>query len=142
MAEENVERLRALLEAWNAGGDIQAWMRASAEGDADNSIFDPYVVYEDANLPDHVGEAYHGLDGVMRAAERWLEPFESLSVELQEIVGSGDRLVSIHQTQARARHSGIEIEGPLFYAWTFRDGKIVHFQSFRERDEALAAAGL
>jgi hypothetical protein len=29
--------------------------------------------FEAANLPDHSGETYRGLEGVARATERWLE---------------------------------------------------------------------
>jgi hypothetical protein len=34
------------------------------------------------------------------------------------------------------------IDSPLAYAWTLRDGKIVHFQSLLEPEDALEAAGL
>jgi ketosteroid isomerase-like protein len=65
-----------------------------------------------------------------------------LTLELERIVGAGDRLVSIHRVRGRARYSGIEAEGPVAYTWTFRDGKVVHFGSHRDPAEALAAAGL
>ena len=54
------------------------------------------------------------------------------------IAGTGDRLVSIHRARARARYTGIDEEGPLAYVWTFRDGKVIHFRSYRDPDEALA----
>jgi ketosteroid isomerase-like protein len=44
--------------------------------------------------------------------------------------------------ESKARHTGIEFDSPLAYAWTLRDGKIVHFQSFLEPEDALEAAGL
>jgi ketosteroid isomerase-like protein len=50
--------------------------------------------------------------------------------------------VSIHRVRGRARYSGIEDEGPAAYVWTFRNGKVVHFRSYRDPDEALEAAGL
>ncbi len=134
MSQENVENLRALLEAL----DLEAWR----QGEADLSLLDPDVVYENRNVPDHIGEAYRGHDGVARAAERWNEPFESLTVNLERIVGAGERLVSIHQVRAVARYSGIEFDGPLAYLWVFRDGKVVHFESFRDPEEAIEAAGL
>jgi hypothetical protein len=31
---------------------------------------------------------------------------------------------------------------PLAYAWTLRDGKVIHFRSFRDPEQALEAAGL
>jgi ketosteroid isomerase-like protein len=108
----------------------------------DMSFLDPEVIYEDSNLPDHVGEAYRGHEGIVRAAERWIEPFEWLLIELEQIVDAGDRLVSIHRARSKARYTGIEFDTPLAYLWTFRDGKVIHFRSFREPGEALEAAGL
>ncbi len=106
------------------------------------SFLDPDVVYEDTTLPDHIGESYRGHEGVARAAKRWVEGSEWLLVELEQIVGEGDRLVSVHRTRSKARYTGIELEGPVAYVWTFRDGKIIHFRSFRDPDEALEAVGL
>jgi len=88
---------------------------------------------QDMNLPDHVGEIYHGHAGVVRTAERWTEPFEWLVVELEEIVDAGDHLFSFHRWRAKARHTGIEINERLAYRWTFRDGKVIHFRSRRSR---------
>ena len=137
---DNIENLRALLK--KNFQDIRAFVDELKRGDADLSLFDSDVVYEDANLPDHIGESYHGYEGIGRAAERWAEASETLTLELERIVGSGDHLVSIHTVHSRAQYSGIEFDGPLAYAWTFRDGKITHFQSFRTEEEALEAAGL
>jgi ketosteroid isomerase-like protein len=140
MSQENVESLRAFLEPWGRERwTLEAWERG---GVIDMSLLDPEVVYEDENLPDHIGEAYRGHEGIIRAAKRWVEPNEWLLVELEQIVGHGDHLVSIHRTRSKARHSGIEFDAPLAYGWTFRDGKIVHFQSIREPHDALEAAGL
>ena len=129
-SELNVESIRALWEGWTPGQEM------------DMSILDPDVVFEDANLPDHIGEPYRGHEGVARATERWLEPYESVTLELERIVGSGDRLVSIHHARSKARYTGIEDEGPLAYVWTFRDGKVIHFRSYRDPSDALEAAGL
>ena len=135
MSQENVENLRADLEAW----DLEAWKR----GEADVSLLDPEVTYEDTILPDHIGETYHGHEGVIRATERWIEPYEDLTIELERIVGTGDRLVSIHRFRARARHTGIEfVDLPVAYLWEFRDGKVIYFRSYRSPEEALEAAGL
>ena len=106
------------------------------------SLLDSKVTYEDTTLPDHIGEAYRGHEGVARATERWLEPYEELTIELEKIVGAGDCLVSIHRVRGKARYTGIEAEGPVAYLWTFRDGKVIHFRSYRDPEEALEAAGL
>ena len=102
----------------------------------DFSLLDPDVVFEDDILPDHAGEAYRGHEGMMRAIRTWLQPYERFTIELEDVVGSGDRLVSIHRFRATARHTGIEAELHYAYVWTFRDGKVVHVQSFRDPEEA------
>jgi ketosteroid isomerase-like protein len=127
---DNVDMLRAF------------WKSFTPDGHFDMSILDPDVIYEDSNLPDHIGEEYRGHEGIARAAARWAESYESLTVELERIVGHGDRLVSIHHVRSKARYSGIEEEGPVAYTWTFRDGKVIHFRSYRDPAEALEAAQL
>jgi ketosteroid isomerase-like protein len=139
MSEENVENLRQFLEA--ASGPLMTAVAAWKRGEG-ISLLDPEVTYEDTTLPDHVGETYRGHEGVIRATERWAEPFEELTAGLEQIVGAGDRLVSIHRIRAKARHTGIEFDAPLAYLWTFRDGRIIHLKSYRDRSEALEAAGL
>jgi ketosteroid isomerase-like protein len=141
MSRENVENLGAAAEAWQmnpAGGPLLN----RSTGEADLSLFDPEVIYEDANLPDHSGETDHGHERVIRATERWTEPFEEMTVELERIVGTGDCLVSIHRWRAKARHTGIEFDQPLAFLWRFRDGMVIYFRSFRGPGEALEAAGL
>jgi len=138
MSQENVEILRAFLDPWDIRGNLEAWKR----GEADVSLVDPEVTYEDTILPDHVGETYRGPEGIARATERWLEAYEELTVELEQIVGAGDRLVSIHRARGRARHTGIEFELTYAYFWTFRDGKVIHLRSFLDPAEAREAAGI
>src|SRR5438105_3058689 len=132
---KNVETLRAFWGQWSdEGWTIETWRH----GEVDLSLLDPEVLYEDNNLPDHIGDAYRGPEGVIRAAERWTEPFESLAVELDRIIEVGDELVSFHRWRARFRHTGIEVNEALAYRWRFRDGKVIYFRSLspEEADEA------
>jgi ketosteroid isomerase-like protein len=102
----------------------------------------PDFVYEDDYLPDHVGETYRGIDGLRRAWLGFVEPFEEMIYELERIVGYGDRFVSTHRVRSKARYSGIVQEFLFAYVWSYRDGKLVHAQGFRNADQALRAAGL
>jgi ketosteroid isomerase-like protein len=61
---------------------------------------------------------------------------------LERIVGTGDRLVSIHRLRAAAKHTGIKFDEPIAYLWAFRKGRVVRLQGFRRPAEALEAAGL
>jgi ketosteroid isomerase-like protein len=103
--------LRASLEAWDFRASLEAWKRE----DAEVPLLDPEVIYEDTAMPDLVGETFRGREGVVRAMERLIEAYEEFRVELVQIVGAGDRLVSIHRFRARARYTGIEFEIPVAY---------------------------
>jgi ketosteroid isomerase-like protein len=137
---ENMNKLRRRLEQWDPKAEVEAFRQGRPVGDM--SIIDPAVVFEDAALPDHVGETYRGYAGIARATEQWVEAFESVDIELERIEGSGDRLVSIHGLRMKARHTGIEFESGLAYVWTFSEGRVVHIQGFLDPAEALEVAGL
>jgi len=140
MPRDSVETLRAFLATWSRDKwTTEAWERREV---FDFDFLDPDIVYEDDNLPDHIGEAYRGHEGVVRAAKRWIEGSGSLFVDFERIVGSGDRLVSIHRVRTKGRYGGIEFEFPLAYVWTLRDGKVIHFRSVRDPEEAIAGADL
>jgi hypothetical protein len=140
MAQENVEKLSAFLGSWSE----QRWTpELTASGDSiEMDLLDRDVVYEDTVLPDHVGEVYRGHDGVRRATQRLNEGNEWMIIELLEVLGKGDRLVSCHRMRTKARYSEIEFEAIVFYAWTLAAGKGVRFVSFLDKDRALEAAGL
>jgi len=54
----------------------------------------------------------------------------------------GDQVLVTVYYSARGRGSGIEYEERLFDVYTFSDGQCVHKREFRERSEAVEAAGL
>jgi ketosteroid isomerase-like protein len=59
-----------------------------------------------------------------------------------EMIDAGDSVVVIATFQARGRGSSVDLEKFEPHIWTIRDGKIVRFQWFNDRDEAMKAAGL
>jgi ketosteroid isomerase-like protein len=140
MPEQNAENLRRVLEDWDPHRDLEGWKHGNP-GEV-LTLLDPQIAYEDTVLPDHVGETYRGHEGIVRATERWLEPFDDFTVELDRIIGTGERLVSVHRFRGKAHHTGIELDGVVAYAWTFRDGKVVHLKSFSAPEDALREAGL
>src|SRR2546430_4533834 len=123
MGDANVESLWQWGRGWRTGSGGGVFVD-SATSEVELEQFDPDVVYEDTTLPDHVGESYRGRDGVARAIERWSEPYKELTVDLEQVFGSGDCLVSIRRVRATARHTGLGFELRPAYLWRFRAGKV------------------
>ena len=145
MSAEDTETLRAFIRTWKPQWTLEAWERGEV---MDMSFVASDVIYEDAVLPDHVGEPYRGHEGWLRAARTWIEPFEWLRLDLEEIIDAGDSLISLHRVRFKARHTGIEFDSragdapSLAYLWTLRNGEIVHLQAFAGPEEAFEVAGL
>jgi ketosteroid isomerase-like protein len=139
VSQEDLENLRAHFEQWH-GRALRAEARPWEA--IDLSLFDPDVVFEDATMPDLVGERYRGHEDVVRALEGSIEPFEWIVVELEQIIDAGERVVSVHSVRAEAQYTGIEFDFRAAYLWTFRDGKVVHIQGSPSRKQALKAVGL
>jgi len=74
--------------------------------------------------------------------ERWDGTWDELETVPEEFIDAGQRVLVTVYYSARGRGSGIRYEERLFDVYTFSDGKCVRKQEFRERSEALEAAGL
>jgi ketosteroid isomerase-like protein len=106
-------------------------------------LLDDEVVYEDDLLPDHIGETYRGLEGLIKAWSQWTEAWESLETDVEWVRDVGnDEVVSCHRARMRGKGSGVRGEMRYAYLWRFRAGKIVYCKSFGSPAEALEAAGL
>jgi len=95
------------------------------------------------------GSGWEGVYGILRKDGYNVSVVQNPTLSLEgdadatkRIIDAGDPLVSIHKARTKARHTGIEIDTPLVYLWTLRDGKVVHFRAFVDVDQALEAAGL
>jgi ketosteroid isomerase-like protein len=60
----------------------------------------------------------------------------------ERFIDCGDEILVFVRSEARARTTDLEINEPWAHLITVRDGKIVRFEQFRSRAEALEAAGL
>src|SRR5688572_27001576 len=134
MAQQIVEGLRAYLDAFDS--------EALSRGEVDCPYLASDVTYADEILPDHVGEVYRGREGIGRAGRAFLAPYETHSIELEQIIDAGECVVSIHRFRATARHTGIEFDVPLAWLFQVRDGEVTHWHAYGSREEALEAAGL
>jgi ketosteroid isomerase-like protein len=81
------------------------------------------------------------------AVEAWIRQaddlIEDFVIEIEEVIDAGDdRVVVLAHEHGRGRGSQARIEQHLVHVWTIRDGRAMVLESFVEREEGLAAAGL
>jgi uncharacterized protein len=130
MSEENVEIVKRVIEA-GSRADLDAVV-ALHHPDWEGYIPEEYPV----------AGTWRGLDGVRRFAQEWLESFDEFSVEAEEFIDGGDAVVVAVRYRGRGRASGVETTDLWFYDYRLREDKVVAWRPYRERAEALAAAGL
>jgi ketosteroid isomerase-like protein len=130
MSQENVDKARAFIEAYNR-----------RDFDAAVESFDPEI---DWILPAHQSsDSCRGPDQIKRFWEGIDETFDTLRLDPQEFLDAGDRVVTRLHHYGRGKGSGIAIDEELYHqVATFHAGKIVRLEYFVEWSEALAAAGL
>jgi ketosteroid isomerase-like protein len=134
MPQENVKIVRAVYERWSEGD-----FRASID------LLDPHVVLVlgpefGPDSPDT--GTYSGIEAVATYTRGLLEAWADFTMQAEEIVAAGDSvLVGVCQ-RGVGRISGVPTELRYFTLWSFRGGKVIRLESFRERAEALEAAGL
>ena len=130
MSQENVERFRTNVEAFNRG-DVEAWIET----------YHPDSRFAPISAP--IAGAYRGHDGLRRWFADNRESFETFSVEFTDIRDLGDdRLLVIGTIHLRARGSGIETEVPTAAIATWREGLLIDWKDYGDSAMALEAAGL
>ena len=137
MSQENVEIVRRLFEAWRQGGD--AWER----GDHTWVVEFFTQVAEWRGFADAIDNPIRrGHDEIRRMADEWVRNFEHVRIESEEFIDAGDHVVVPARVRGRGRASGVVIELPINYVFTLRGGMVERVRDYRERAQALEAAGL
>jgi ketosteroid isomerase-like protein len=129
MSEENLAVARGLEEAFKR--DDVDW------------IFE-HVAEEIEFFPQRAATegSFHGHAGIRRFLDDNEESFDVFDPSVTEWHTSGDHVVGIGTIRIRGKGSGIETEVPTASVMTIRDGLIVRWRDYVDRDKALEAAGL
>jgi ketosteroid isomerase-like protein len=126
MSRENVERIKAGFEAHNRG-DL----------DALQELYDPDVVFETLLLGTH-----HGNEAIRLIYEENQKTMAGYDVVPAELIDAGDKVVAVAQTVGAGSTSRIALDDQFAFVFTFKGNRVVREQAFRNKEEALEAAGL
>ncbi len=132
MSQENVERVRAVVEAMNSR-DIEAAVK----------LAHPEIEWKTLDAFPDAG-TYRGPEEVLAFFQTWMETFKGFRVHLEDC-----EAVDEHRVLARLRvsgegtGSGVVVESPHFFQLLeFRDGLVIRAQMFQTESEVLEASGL
>jgi ketosteroid isomerase-like protein len=126
MSEENLERVKEGFAAHNRG-DLDALVE----------FYDPNVVFETLLLGTHRGNEAIRL--IYEENQKTMSGYDVIPVELIDV---GDKVVAVAQVVGAGTTSQIEVDDRFAFVFTIKDGRCVREQAFRNREEALEAAGL
>ena len=128
MSQENVESMRAGIEAFNRR-DVEA---ATALLAKDAEIVPIRAVLE--------GTVYRGPAAVAQWYAAVDESWDELRVEIEEVRAAGDRVIALGRIRGQGHESGAAIDVEAASVAHFRDGLITSLQHYTNRAEALKAA--
>jgi ketosteroid isomerase-like protein len=126
MSQENVEIVRTAAVA-NNSGDIDALME----------LYDPEVEFVTLLLGN-----YHGKAAIRPIFEENRKALSGDRLDPDELIDAGDKVIAVVHVGGAGATSGIALDDRIALVATLRGGLIVRQQSFRNKTEALEAAGL
>lgn len=128
MSQSSEDLIRSLYEAFGRG-DIPSILSAVSE---DISMHSP------STLPQ--GGEFHGREEAARFFEGIGLHWDSLSVDVDDLLSAGDQVVVIGTAHGRLR-SGDDAGYGATHVWTLRDGTPVSFHEYVDTSVAVPAAG-
>jgi ketosteroid isomerase-like protein len=141
VSEENVELVKRLLQmfATREHEAVFAFYDTDIEWDASNSSGE-----NAGGVPDELRGIYHGHEGVRTYWRRWLQAWANIEFEVEDVLDAGDDVVALIRNQRQwGRRSGIVTDmAPYGLVFTIRNGKVVRWRAFSDKQSALEAAGL
>jgi ketosteroid isomerase-like protein len=132
MSEENVEVVRAHIEAFRQGDPSGAL-----------SHLDLYVVWDASRLDFLDVNVAYGHEEFSQTMRHYIGAFEDYDYGAERLtdLGSGAVLAVVTE-EGRGKSSGVPVQRSFAPLYTVIDGKIARITFFASEDQALEAAGL
>jgi ketosteroid isomerase-like protein len=131
MSQENVEVVRAMYAAANAGDKL----------DANFELLAPDAEFHVSGAFPDLDSVYRGHEGMRQLNAALSDPWASLSLDPEEFIDAGSQVLVLSRFHARGR-DGMELDQELSNLWTVRDGMIVRMQAFGDWKSGLEAIRL
>jgi ketosteroid isomerase-like protein len=132
MSQENVEIVRAIYDEWGRGS-----LRAGIER------YDPRIIFIPVRRPSGwKGRHLPRRGGHRRVLVRVVEGVEDFSMTAEDFTEARDSVVVTQRQRAVGKARGAPAEMAFFAVWTFSGRGVIRIEHFRNREEALEAAGL
>jgi len=130
MSLENVQRHRLAIEAYNAQ-DVEAFI----------ALCDPSI--EGHSVLGVGGAVYDGHDGLRRffsdAGDAWGDEIRG---EAEAFFDVGEDTLAFYVLHGRGSQSGAEVAMPLAQVVRWRDGLVIYFKVYPDREDALRDLGV
>lgn len=132
MSADDVELVRRLFELFEARDYAHV-----AE------LVDPDLVLVRVGdeAADLAGE-WRGVNEAWSAIVDYLRAWDDLRTETERLVDLGDRVLVLAKQIGRGRGSGATVERDVAFVFTVRGAKVVRWEGYWDRAEALRVAGL
>jgi ketosteroid isomerase-like protein len=130
MSEDNVDRMRVALRAWNAG-DLPGLLEAT----------DPALVFHTSGVFPSIDPVYRGADGFRKFWTVFHEPWESLEIDIERLEDLGERVLALLNFHAVGRDR-VEVRMKFANVATFVNGLIVDITAYPDWEQALEAVRL
>ena len=128
MSAENVALLDRIYERW-AHGDFGVELSSHAD----------ITFALDPAFPDS-GE-HIGPEGVAAYMRNFLEPWDELTMNAEEMIDGGDKVLVRLLQSGTGESSGIAVELRYFHLWIFEDSRLVRMEAIKEESDAMARLG-
>lgn len=131
MSRENVEVARRAFDNFN-----RRELAAAVEAFQPTAEWIPYLAALEEDI-------YRGRERIEAMWREVLRDFPDFRIELMELVAErGDTIVVRVEFQGMGKASGADTRTTVFQVASFGDGEVARVTGFRDRAEALKAAGL
>jgi ketosteroid isomerase-like protein len=118
MSSENVELVRRGIENVHVVRDTRPYPAVDIDG------------------------VFVGREAVIEMSRRFWGTFDDYQLDAEELIDSGSSVVAVVRERGRGKGSGAPFERRWAQIWTFRRGRIIRWELFPDRADALEVVGL